>query len=104
MRLDWKLWLASLGIGLVRLVHSTVLTFDYDNSGKVNATVNLYDREFGAFVAWMMRIVTPVCGTVVGQPEITIVNPKFSVDDVVNFLRSEIRNRSNNLFLTIDLI
>ncbi|KAG5036370.1 hypothetical protein JHK86_017210 [Glycine max] len=36
VRLDWKLWLASLGIGLVRLVHSTALAFDNGSSWSID--------------------------------------------------------------------
>ena len=49
-------------------------------------TGECYSGFESEFFTWMVRIVTSVCGTIVGHLELTIVNMKFCINDVVNFL------------------
>ena len=49
----------------------------------MNATVDL---KYGELFMWMVKIATHVSGTVVGHPQLTVVNPKFCANDIVNFL------------------
>ena len=49
----------------------------------VNTLVPLKKCTFGAFVLLMERMVTPVCSTVVGLPEIMVVNGKLFLNNAI---------------------
>ena len=56
------------------------------NIGMAIATVDLKNGEFGELFKWMVKVATHVSGILVDHQQLTIVNMKFCINDVVNFL------------------